>query len=121
MASFVCRDKSIPSLDSLLSNETTAMEHSRLAQLIEKQASLEAGGSLGANSNLHSSSRSASSQEEQFGFSGGLEKECTPPPVVHDFQTARLFLSHFGFLSLDSLQVCIIYLTMFFVARMNFY
>lgn len=28
--------------------------------------------------------------------------ECTPPPVCHDFQTARLFLSHFGLLNLDS-------------------
>ncbi|XP_034250605.1 ral GTPase-activating protein subunit beta isoform X1 [Thrips palmi] len=102
-------DKSIPSLDSLLSNETTAMEHTRLAQLIEKQASLEAGGSLGANSTplSASASRNASCQDEPFGVSGGLEKECTPPPVVHDFQTARLFLSHFGFLSLDSLQDCV--------------
>lgn len=77
------------------------MEHSRLAQLIEKQASLEAGGSLGANID----DRNRSSDEGTFGIPGGLEKECTPPPVVHDFQTARLFLSHFGFLSLDSLQV----------------
>lgn len=29
-------------------------------------------------------------------------KECTPPPVCHDFQTSRLFLSHFGLLALDS-------------------
>lgn len=84
------------------------MEHTRLAQLIEKQGSLEAGGSLGTISDLPSGSRNTSSQDEQFGFSGGLEKECTPPPVVHDFQTARLFLSHFGFLSLDSLQVSMI-------------
>lgn len=27
--------------------------------------------------------------------------ECTPPPVCHDFQTARLFLSHFGLLNLE--------------------
>lgn len=28
-------------------------------------------------------------------------QECTPPPVCHDFQTARLFLSHFGLLNLE--------------------
>lgn len=28
-------------------------------------------------------------------------QECTPPPVCHEFQTSRLFLSHFGFLTLD--------------------
>lgn len=28
--------------------------------------------------------------------------ECTPPPVCHDFQTSRLFLSHFGLLALDN-------------------
>lgn len=93
-------DKSIPSLDSLLSNETTAMEHSRLAHLIEKQATLEAGGgSLGASN--------TSAKDGSFNLPEGIEKECTPPPVVHDFQTARLFLSHFGFLSLDSLQDCV--------------
>ncbi|KAE8751950.1 hypothetical protein FOCC_FOCC001427 [Frankliniella occidentalis] len=99
-------DKSIPSLDSLLTNETTAMEHSRLAQLIDKQSSLEAGGSLGVSNN-NNNSQSEQTSNGSFGSSSGLEKECTPPPVVHDFQTARLFLSHFGFLSLDSLQDCV--------------
>lgn len=28
--------------------------------------------------------------------------ECTPPKICHEFQTARLFLSHFGFLNLES-------------------
>lgn len=32
-------------------------------------------------------------------------QECTPPPVCHDFQTARLFLSHFGLLSLDEVSL----------------
>nr|CAI5853854.1 unnamed protein product [Callosobruchus analis] len=32
------------------------------------------------------------------------QPECIPPPVCHEFQTARLFLSHFGLLSLDETQ-----------------
>lgn len=31
--------------------------------------------------------------------------ECRPPPPAQEFQTARLFLSHFGFLSLEALKV----------------
>lgn len=31
--------------------------------------------------------------------------DCKPPPPSQDFQTARLFLSHFGFLSLEALKV----------------
>lgn len=34
-----------------------------------------------------------------------VETECVAPPLCHEFQTARLLLSHFGFLSLDALQV----------------
>uniref|UniRef100_A0A4W4EZX2 Ral GTPase-activating protein subunit alpha/beta N-terminal domain-containing protein n=1 Tax=Electrophorus electricus TaxID=8005 RepID=A0A4W4EZX2_ELEEL len=30
--------------------------------------------------------------------------DCKPPPPAHEFQTARLFLSHFGFLSLEALK-----------------
>ena len=29
-------------------------------------------------------------------------KDCAPPHVCHEFQTARLFLSHFGFLNLEA-------------------
>ena len=28
--------------------------------------------------------------------------ECAPPKICHEFQTARLFLSHFGFLNFES-------------------
>ena len=31
--------------------------------------------------------------------------DCRPPPPSQDFQSARLFLSHFGFLSLEALKV----------------
>lgn len=33
------------------------------------------------------------------------QTECKPPPPSQEFQTARLFLSHFGFLSLEALKV----------------
>lgn len=33
------------------------------------------------------------------------DRECYPPPVKHEFQTSRLFLSHFGLLSFDSEKV----------------
>jgi hypothetical protein len=31
--------------------------------------------------------------------------ECKQPKVCQEFQTARLFLSHYGFLSLEALKV----------------
>lgn len=33
--------------------------------------------------------------------------DCKPPPSAQEFQTARLFLSHFGFLSLEALKVIV--------------
>lgn len=36
--------------------------------------------------------------------------DCKPPPPAQEFQTARLFLSHFGFLSLEALKVLFIVL-----------
>lgn len=33
------------------------------------------------------------------------DTECSPPPPAQEFQTARLLLSHFGFLSLEALKV----------------
>ncbi|XP_067010015.2 ral GTPase-activating protein subunit beta [Anabrus simplex] len=83
-------DKSIPSLDSLISGDSNVeMNHHRLAQLIEQQASLE-----------------ETAVKEHNACSAFLdpEQECSPPPPCQEFQTARLFLSHFGFLSLDSLN-----------------
>ncbi|CAG9819469.1 unnamed protein product [Phaedon cochleariae] len=77
-----CRvDQSIPSLESVLSGEDEInREIEMVTQLMGKQS--HSGDNHGAQS------------------SPSLP-ECTPPPVCHDFQTARLFLSHFGLLSLD--------------------
>ncbi|CAH1106389.1 unnamed protein product [Psylliodes chrysocephalus] len=75
-------DQSIPSLDSVLSgDETVNKEINKISQLVNKQAVIE--------NNINNSH----SQENL--------DEYSPPPVCHDFQTARLFLSHFGLLSLE--------------------
>ncbi|XP_018579922.1 ral GTPase-activating protein subunit beta isoform X2 [Anoplophora glabripennis] len=75
-------DQSIPSLESVLSqDETISKETEMLSQLMGRQTAVEL--------NI-----------AQLQSSTVLE-ECTPPPACHDFQTARLFLSHFGLLSLD--------------------
>lgn len=84
---WLCRDKSIPNLDSLLLDDTSG-ELSQLSQLVEKQAEEEQKlNKMCANSN-----------------SMNPEMECTPPPLCQEFQTARLFLSHFGLLS--RLDIC---------------
>ncbi|XP_066254147.1 ral GTPase-activating protein subunit beta isoform X7 [Euwallacea similis] len=74
-------DESIPTLDFLLESNTSIKEEINLiSQLINKQNIME--------NNLHKTQNHAS-------------EECVPPPVCHEFQTARLFLSHFGLLTLD--------------------
>ncbi|XP_065158063.1 ral GTPase-activating protein subunit beta isoform X3 [Atheta coriaria] len=73
-------DQSIPTLESVFAgNEKANDETNKLAQLIGKQAGCEV---------------EMEAQVEQ--------SECSPPSVVHEFQTARLFLSHFGLLNLDN-------------------
>ncbi|KAK9876654.1 hypothetical protein WA026_014029 [Henosepilachna vigintioctopunctata] len=72
-------DESIPTLDHVLSKDPQMREDTeKLKQFLTKQSTTEA--------NLSS----------QSAF-----QECTPPPVCHEYQTARLFLTHFGFLELD--------------------
>ncbi|XP_071439557.1 ral GTPase-activating protein subunit beta isoform X3 [Hetaerina americana] len=86
-------DHSIPSLEStFVEDEKSSMEHSHLARLMERQVAAEAAAVQKSKALL-----------EQIRDSGG-QVECTPPPVCHEFQTARLFLSHFGFLSSESLK-----------------
>nr|CAD7427352.1 unnamed protein product [Timema monikensis] len=81
-------DHSIPSLESLLSEEGQETEHLRLSALVERQGQLE--------------ERALQQREERDTEYGDTDQECAPPPICHEFQTARLFLAHFGFLSLDS-------------------
>ncbi|XP_072384831.1 ral GTPase-activating protein subunit beta isoform X2 [Diabrotica undecimpunctata] len=78
-------DLSIPSLESVLSeDENIKKEIDVIQQLVNRQASFE--------NNIHQS-------QVQDNLS-----DYAPPPVCHEFQTARLFLSHFGLLSLDEAE-----------------
>ncbi|KAL6447256.1 hypothetical protein ACFW04_001486 [Cataglyphis niger] len=78
-------DESIPSLEAVMSdNNAVRDEHQILAQLLERQITLE---SKNNNSNIKT-------VEDKT-------DECVPPQVCHEFQTARLFLSHFGFLNME--------------------
>jgi len=80
------RDKSIPSLDSLVFDDE---DHSILSDLIEKQKEME-------NSFTEPPPKIA---------------EMLPPQPCTEFHTARLFLSHFGFLSrLDDTNVNILHI-----------
>lgn len=75
------RDQSIPSLDSIVFDDD---EHNILADLIEKQKDIE-------NTYIEPPPKSI---------------EMLPPQPCTDYSTARLFLSHFGFLSrLDDTNV----------------
>ncbi|KYQ59900.1 Ral GTPase-activating protein subunit beta [Trachymyrmex zeteki] len=78
-------DESIPSLEAVMSdNDAVRDEHQILAQLLERQITLE---SKHDNGNV----KAAEDKTD----------ECVPPQVCHEFQTARLFLSHFGFLNME--------------------
>ncbi|XP_049763292.1 ral GTPase-activating protein subunit beta isoform X1 [Schistocerca cancellata] len=79
-------DRSIPTLDSLSAEEPGLQQ---LQHLIERQSTLE-----------QSSAEQKQKQEAEQGFC--QQQECVPPTPCQEYQTARLFLSHFGFLSLDS-------------------
>lgn len=78
-------DFSIPTLDAVIlkvgSKSTT-----ELVQLLENQTIFE---------------KLAWAETESSDESLGHAQESEPPPVCHEFQAARLFLSHFGFISLD--------------------
>lgn len=66
-----------------MANDAVAsQETNKLSQLIGRQANAEA--NLAATQSL------------------SMPVECSSPLVCHDFQTARLFLSHFGLLSLGN-------------------
>ncbi|XP_044738387.1 ral GTPase-activating protein subunit beta isoform X2 [Chrysoperla carnea] len=78
-------DTCIPTLDSLVSSENS-FEFEQFTQLLERQSSLETAFLKKNNDTDHEYA----------------SNECTPPNVCHEFQTARLFLSHFGFISYDT-------------------
>lgn len=79
-------DYSIPTLDAIIQkigNDSTK----KLFQLLESQTVYE---------------KLAWAETESSVDSLGHAQESVPPSVCHEFQAARLFLSHFGFLSIDN-------------------
>lgn len=67
-------------------NESIKNDHQILYQLLDYAISSE------AKSNEESAKRVSSEKLN----------ECSPPKICQEFQTARLFLSHFGFLNLEN-------------------
>lgn len=79
-------DESIPSLEAVMNdNEEVKDEHNLLSQLLDRQINLE----IRLDEDLQSA------KDENHA-------ECIAPQNCKDFQTARLFLSHFGFLNLET-------------------
>ncbi|XP_027897478.1 ral GTPase-activating protein subunit beta isoform X4 [Xiphophorus couchianus] len=104
-------DVSIPDLDDIVSKEVGCLgyeddsavtsslmckyleiQHSKLRSLMAKQIDYE--NTLERRSEELLKSKSFPDPPT----------ECKPPPPSQEFQTARLFLSHFGFLSLEALK-----------------
>lgn len=78
-------DESIPSLEAVMNdNEIVRNEHQILSQLLERQINIET---------KYCNGNDQISEEKT--------EECVPPRICHEFQTARLFLSHFGFLNME--------------------
>ncbi|XP_040463902.1 ral GTPase-activating protein subunit beta isoform X3 [Falco naumanni] len=88
---FVKADLSIPDLHEIV-NEELEERHEKLRNGMAQQIIFE-------------TSIDQKSEEEwrKKNFPDPIT-ECKPPPPAQEFQTARLFLSHFGFLSLEALK-----------------
>ncbi|KAK3769083.1 hypothetical protein RRG08_032074 [Elysia crispata] len=84
-------DKSIPPLESVLT-ESQAADVEKMGNLIEQVSAFEKEVSL-----------KAKSERENTPFPDPAT-ECKPPRVCNEYQTARLFLSHYGLLSLEALK-----------------
>jgi hypothetical protein len=75
-------------MESLLAEAGAAAEHAHLSRLVDLQATVE-----------------TAAGQQWCKDTDSPFPECIPPPACHEYQTARLFLSHFGFLSLDAANV----------------
>lgn len=82
-------DYSIPTLETVIQKIGSKVS-SQLVQLLENQTVLE---------------KLAWAETDNSDDSLGHAQESEPPPVCHEFQAARLFLSHFGFLSMEDKNV----------------
>ncbi|XP_035238591.1 ral GTPase-activating protein subunit beta-like isoform X4 [Anguilla anguilla] len=88
---FVKADVSIPDLDDIVSPEL-GVQHERLQSMMEQQVEYES---------------SLEQQRQDLWNSKTFpdpQVDCKPPSPAQEFQTARLFLSHLGFLSLEALK-----------------
>ncbi|XP_029470458.1 ral GTPase-activating protein subunit beta isoform X5 [Rhinatrema bivittatum] len=88
---FVKADLSIPDLHEIV-NDELEVRHEKLKQAMSKQIAYET---------------SLEQQKEEEWHRKSYPDpitECKPPAPVKEFQTARLLLSHFGFLSLEALK-----------------
>lgn len=80
-------DYSIPSMEAVIEDQV-ASSHEKMKKLIEKQMVFE------------------EAKLKSFPIPDGStsEVECKQPEICHEFQTARLFLSHLEFMNLESLK-----------------
>ncbi|XP_072571548.1 ral GTPase-activating protein subunit beta isoform X4 [Paramormyrops kingsleyae] len=88
---FVKADLSIPDLHDIV-NKELELHHDKLRNVMEKQVEYEA-----------ILERHSEEIWKKKPFPDPLV-DCRPPPSSQEFQSARLFLSHFGFLSLEALK-----------------
>ncbi|KAL3873490.1 hypothetical protein ACJMK2_036600, partial [Sinanodonta woodiana] len=86
-------DKSIPTLESLITTDNKMRSDlDKMKRMIEQQMQFE---------NQVSNRNRQETAKKPF---PNPETECKPPRLIQEFQTARLFLSHYGFLSLEALK-----------------
>ncbi|BFZ12491.1 hypothetical protein BsWGS_15530 [Bradybaena similaris] len=84
-------EKSIPPLESVLT-EKQAVDAEKMKNLIEQMSSFE-----------KEVSQRAKVDRDKSPFPDP-STECKPPKICNEYQTARLFLSHYGLLSLEALK-----------------
>lgn len=84
-------EKSIPPLESVLTEKQLG-DVEKMESLIEQVATFE-----------NEVSHRAKVERETTPFPDPLT-ECKPPKICNEYQTARLFLSHYGLLSLEALK-----------------
>ncbi|XP_072918377.1 ral GTPase-activating protein subunit beta isoform X5 [Hemitrygon akajei] len=88
---FVKADLSIPDLHEIVTDQME-VQHEKLKKLMENQIIYE------------NALEKVSEEKLSKTTFPDPDTECTPPPPAQEFQTARLLLSHFGFLSLEALK-----------------
>ncbi|XP_059837058.1 ral GTPase-activating protein subunit beta isoform X4 [Hypanus sabinus] len=88
---FVKADLSIPDLHEIVTDQME-VQHEKLKKLMENQIIYE------------NTLEKVSEEKLSKTTFPDPDTECTPPPPAQEFQTARLLLSHFGFLSLEALK-----------------